>query len=154
MVSHGYKGRIEQVGTPVDIFVRPASLFVADFIGRANFIETKIQERKEQQCLINAFGGDYWVPCAESVTQGDTAYLMIRPEAIEIKPAANGNKNGEIQSTVFLGASVEYEIDANGNHLIAVDTSPRFDQILKENCPVEITFDPNRSYVLPYEDRN
>ena len=146
------KGRIAQVGTPVQIFLRPASLFVADFIGRANFVETRVQQRKTDTCLVHAFGADFWVACSTAVQVGEQAYLMIRPEAMKLQPA-NGKSNAQIRSTIYLGSSVEYELDYNGVNLMAIDTQPLYESILQEGGSVEVGFDPERSYVLPYEER-
>lgn len=145
------KGRIEQVGTPVEIFLRPASLFVADFIGRANFIEVTVLERKEDVCRVKAFAGDYWVPCSPLVQMGKQAYLMIRPEMMNLQPEANSS--AQIRTTIYLGSSVEYEVDYNGDNLMVVDTHPHFETILEEGSPVAVSFDPIASYVLPYEER-
>jgi len=145
------KGRIEQVGTPVEIFLRPASLFVADFIGRANFIEVTVLYRKADTCLVKAFGADYWVPCSPVVQTGNQAYLMIRPEMMKLQPDASSS--AQVRTTIYLGSSVEYELDYSGVVLMAVDTHPHFETILGEGSPVAVNFDPTASYVLPYEER-
>lgn len=145
------KGRIEQVGTPVEIFLRPTSLFVADFIGRANFVEVKALERKGETCLVNAFGADFWVPCSPKVQVGDPAYLMIRPEMMKLQ--LDAASSAQIRTTIYLGSSVEYELDYNGATLMAVDTQPHFEAILREGSPVAVSFDPTTSYILPYEER-
>lgn len=144
------KGKIEQVDRPENIFLRPSSLFVADFIGRANFIETKVIQRTEDSCLVNVFGTDYWVACDPSVKTGEKVYLMARPEAIKLQ-GLNEKKNAEIVSTIYLGSTVEYELEAGGFNLLAVDASPKYDQLLCEGEQVGIFIDPNRSYVLPYD---
>lgn len=147
------KGKIEQVGTPEEIFLRPSSLFVADFIGRANFIETQVLKRNEKTCLVKVFGEEYNVVCSPKVQSGDTVYLMVRPEAVQLSPTS-GKRNGEVISTIYLGSTVEYEVDSDGINLIAVDTCPKYDQMFLEGDPAGISIDPERSYVLPYEENN
>ncbi len=144
------KGRIEQVGTPSEIFMRPSSLFVADFIGRANFIEVPVLERTGDTCLIKAFDTEYRVACNNTIITGTQAYLLIRPEMLSL--IRDEKSNARIRSTVYLGSSVEYELEYAGINLMAVDTHPHFETILEEGSNVSVDFDPTASYVLPYED--
>ncbi|NLF50963.1 MAG: ABC transporter ATP-binding protein [Leptolinea sp.] len=145
------KGRIEQVGNPVEIFMRPSSLFVADFIGRANFIEVPVLERNDNTCQIKVFGSVYEVPCNNKIKAGSQAYLLIRPEMLSLK--RDETSTARIRSTVYLGSSVEYELEYDGINLMAVDTHPHIETILEEGSNVSVNFDPAASYVLPYEDR-
>ncbi len=144
------RGRIEQVDRPEEVFLRPSSLFVADFIGRANFIETEVLQRSGDSCLVNVFGADYWVVGDPTVKAGEKVYLMARPEAIKLVNI-NELKSGEIVSTIYLGSTVEYELEADGMNLLAVDASPKYDQLLTEGKKVGIYIDPDRSYILPYD---
>ena len=145
------KGKIEQVGSPVEIFMRPSSLFVADFIGRANFVEVTVLERKDDSCLIKAFGGENWVPCSPIIKGGSQAYLMVRPEMLKLQ--LDTTSSAQIRSTVYLGSSVEYELDYAGAVLMAIDTHPHIETILEEGSHISVNFDPTASYVLPYEER-
>lgn len=144
------KGRIEQVDRPDEIFLRPSSLFVADFIGRANFIETEVIERKGASCMVHVFGIDTWVTGDPSVKIGGKAYLMARPEAVKLNNT-HLKKNGEVISTIYLGSTVEYELEAEGMNLLAVDANPKYDQLFSEGDRVGIYIDPDRSYILPYD---
>jgi iron(III) transport system ATP-binding protein len=144
------RGKIEQVARPEEIFLRPASLFVADFIGRANFIETQVKGRMDATCQINAFGMDYWVVCDPSIKVGDKVYLMARPEAVKVHDF-HGDKTAEIVSTIYLGSTVEYELEVHGFNLVAVDASPKFDQLFREGKKVGLYIDPDRCFVLPYD---
>ncbi len=145
------KGKIEQVGSPVDIFMRPSSLFVADFIGRANFVEVDVLKLEDKFCTVRAFNSEQRVPCNTRVKADEKAYLLVRPEMIKLTVDADGD--AIIRSTVYLGSSVEYEIDHAGTNLMAVDTHPHVDTILPEGARVRVGFDPAASYVLPYEER-
>jgi iron(III) transport system ATP-binding protein len=145
------KGRIAQVGTPVEVFMRPSSLFVADFIGRANFIEVPVNQRSEDKCLVKAFDSEHWVPCSSKIRAGEQAYLLIRPDTLVLSQDKNGS--AQIRSTIYLGSSVEYELDYCGNVLLSVDTHPSYDTILDEGGHASVSFDAAACYVLPYEER-
>jgi iron(III) transport system ATP-binding protein len=144
------KGKIEQVDRPEEIFLRPSSLFVADFIGRANFIETEVIQRSGASCMVHVFGIDYWIISDPSVKVGEKAYLMARPEAVRLDDRTV-KKNGEIVSTIYLGSTVEYELEAEGVSLLAVDANPKYDLLFSEGNKVGIYIDPDRSYLLPYD---
>jgi iron(III) transport system ATP-binding protein len=75
-------GRVEQIGTPEEIYQRPASIFVADFIGRANFVQTRVNKCEGGFATVQLLGKTMRVPCSPDVTANGQAYAVIRPEAI------------------------------------------------------------------------
>jgi iron(III) transport system ATP-binding protein len=104
-----HEGRIEQVGTPSEIYQQPSSLFVADFIGRANFISSTVQERHGDQLTCELFKRPLKISVLENeFNSGDQVYLVIRPEAIRVN-SKEGRFKGEVKQVVYLGSTVEYE---------------------------------------------
>ena len=86
-----HRGRIEQVGTPEDLYDRPASSFVADFIGTTNLLAGTVESlgpRRRDVCLDS---GDRCVIASGGRRPGQTVHVSIRPESIEIAPA-NGSQ--------------------------------------------------------------
>ncbi|WP_404334457.1 ABC transporter ATP-binding protein [Sphingomonas sp. MMS12-HWE2-04] len=84
------RGRISQVGTPLDIYARPANLFTAGFIGspRINLIEARLIERRGEDALFELAGGIRVArPCA-SGRVGDRVTVGLRPEHLGIEPGA------------------------------------------------------------------
>jgi iron(III) transport system ATP-binding protein len=144
------KGKIEQVGTPEEIYQRPATVFVADFIGRANFIKTKAISRDSNLAQAEIFGRPAFMPCSDEIVNGSEAYAVIRPEALKLLPE-NGGTLGEVKTAVYLGSSVEYEVESESNFLIAVDYDPQPGKIFHEGERVSLAFDPKRSYLLPFQ---
>ncbi len=105
------QGTIVQEGTAQDLYHRPASLFVAQFIGRVNLIEGKVASDSPAGAAITALGGTFPVRnLAPGVGKGDSVRLLLRPEAVGLAPAASAP--GALQATViahaFLGEKVEY----------------------------------------------
>ncbi|NMC45796.1 MAG: ABC transporter ATP-binding protein [Chloroflexi bacterium] len=146
------KGRVEQLGSPIDIYRRPDSLFVADFIGRANFIETKILSREDKiTCTAEALGQKIRVPSHRFLQRGQPAYLVVRPEGVHYTRVEGDKANGRIKTSIYLGSSVETEIEADKFTLVAVDNDPAVDHILSDGSSVRVSFDPARCYLLPYE---
>ncbi len=144
------QGRIEQAATPEEIYQRPASLFVADFIGRANFIKTSVVSKSGDCAVAEILGQRLELPCAPAVGQGGQAYLMARPEAICLS-SPNGGPTGLVKAALYLGSSVEYEVEISDLNLVVVDNNPQFGAIFHEGTQVGLSVDPGRSYLLPVE---
>ncbi|GII95033.1 ABC transporter ATP-binding protein [Sinosporangium siamense] len=142
-----HRGRIAQIGTPAEIYLRPASVFVADFIGRANFLEVPA-EPDRGHAIVTAFGKKMAVPSHPDVTAHDTALLMIRPEVLSVAHASREGE-GVILNRTFHGASVDYEIETAGGTVTAAVPAPHPAVLLTEGTPVTVTFAPDRAYVLP-----
>jgi spermidine/putrescine transport system ATP-binding protein len=111
-------GRLEQVGTPEEVYRRPASRFVADFIGESNFLRV----RRGTDGRVHAADGSP-VACPPEPIGWREATLMIRPEAIRVLPADTQapGLTGTVVRSSFLGSFTRIAIDcaAADAHLIA-----------------------------------
>ena len=94
-------GKLEQVDTPENIFHRPATPFVAQFIGVADFLKGEIHDRN----IITELG---CMPIKEKLTDGTVVRVMVRPDFIGIKAAADGK--GIIVDRVFQGIYYLYSV--------------------------------------------
>ncbi|HWL64876.1 MAG TPA: ABC transporter ATP-binding protein [Actinomycetota bacterium] len=112
------EGAIQQVGSPRDIYSRPASRFVADFIGSSNFIEGSIEQRDPDGCyVVRTAAGLLRASSTLDYSVGDTAVVSIRPEHVELKlgapPSTEPNVwGGIVVMRGFLGEAFD--------HLVAV----------------------------------
>src|SRR5512146_549127 len=80
-----HQGKIEQIGTPTEIYRHPQTRFVADFIGRANFVEGAVRERRNGQVMVEALGTELWAQArAGDFHHGDAATVVVRPEMVEL----------------------------------------------------------------------
>jgi ABC-type Fe3+/spermidine/putrescine transport system ATPase subunit len=115
-------GRIEQIGTPRDIYRAPANRYVAEFIGAASFLEGPIVEIGEE-CLVEiAHGFRLHVAHVASPVVGASCLLAIRPEAIAFCNGSEAHKNvftAKILHQTFLGAESEYVLELCGQKLKA-----------------------------------
>lgn len=102
-------GKIEQIGSPTDIYNEPANAFVADFIGEANILNGIM---KEDYCVIIQ---NTEIDC---IDKGFKPYqpvdVVIRPEDIEVCKPNDGQLNGTVTDVVFKGVHYEMEVDCNG----------------------------------------
>ena len=94
-------GRVEQVAAPEELFHSPGSRFVAEFIGVADFLPATAQE----DGLLTEIG---LVPSANESRPGSRGEVMVRPDDIDIAPAADGR--GRIVACTFLGTHLVYEV--------------------------------------------
>lgn len=101
-------GKIEQIGSPIDIYNEPANAFVADFIGEANIINGIMTDDfkisilgAEFNCLDKGFGKNKPVD------------VVIRPEDIEVIPPENAKLKGEVVDAVFKGVHYEMSVMCN-----------------------------------------
>jgi spermidine/putrescine ABC transporter ATP-binding subunit len=104
-------GRIEQVGTPPEIYHRPKSAFVADFIGESNFIEVEVGAGGRA-----ALDNGAEVPAPPPKATG-RATLMVRPESIQVQRPADSNGTGlrgRIAQSSFLGSHTRVAVNCEG----------------------------------------
>ncbi|MGW0434730.1 ABC transporter ATP-binding protein [Micromonospora sp. NPDC003197] len=147
------KGMVEQVATPGEIYARPASVFVADFIGRANFIETVPENITEGRATVNVLGRQITVPAHPKVAAGaGDAYLMVRPETAGLTPVTDGgNGMGVVLRSTFHGPSIDYEVETTGGTITVTEPGKDPRDALTEGTKVDVTFDPERAYLLTRE---
>jgi spermidine/putrescine transport system ATP-binding protein len=102
------RGKIEQLGSPREVYHRPGSAFVAKFIGEANLLEGRIVGREADGVRVRLDGGIELVAGEDGVERGDgRVMLSIRPERIGIDRPADGRENafaGVIVEEIFAGA--------------------------------------------------
>jgi putative spermidine/putrescine transport system ATP-binding protein len=108
------KGRIAQIGTPQDIYYRPASAFVADFIGTMN----RLQGRREAGHLVVAGGR---IPLGGLETDA----VLFRPEDVRLVGAAEAQLTGRVLSSFFLGDHTRLVVDTGGEAHLIVETVER-----------------------------
>ncbi len=111
------KGTIAQVGTPDEIYFRPANRFVAEFIGAANILEGPLQSE-----VMLLPGGQLHIDGGRT---GDTAVAMVRPEAIGIVSPDGASWTGRIQTKIFLGDRLRLTVAEAATSAIVVDASNR-----------------------------
>lgn len=107
------KGVVDQYGTPREIYFKPKTKFVADFIGTTNFIETNIKAIEGSNVIINYGTEELNVATDEKVSVGDNVFISIRPESIELSKAKKENTfsiKGTVKHSMFLGEKVRYFI--------------------------------------------
>jgi len=115
-----YGGRIEQMGSPAEMYSAPATPFVAEFIGTMNRLEGTVVDGG--QGTIETGGVIYQVDAARGKPRGARVLVLIRPETVEVSAANGGGPNvirGEVLTHTFLGPVTRLRIDGGAASLIA-----------------------------------
>jgi len=106
-------GRMEQVGTPREIYKHPESVFVATFVGRTNLLQGVIQN--EHGCVLTDFGSFCRVDRL-GLPNGSRVMVSVRPDGFLSCPDEEGALAGKIVSTTYTGAHVEAEVEIPSVH--------------------------------------
>ena len=103
------KGKIQQIGTPEDIYNEPKNAFVADFIGESNILDGIMLE----DCLVKFFGRQF--KCVDrGFEKNEPVDVVIRPEDIDIVSADEGHLCGTVTSVTFKGVHYDTIVDFKG----------------------------------------
>ena len=145
-------GIIEQIGTPVEMYRFPNSRFVADFIGRANFVHGIVQQQNEQKLIVKVYGEVMeLLNIQRDFHEQEAVNLIVRPEMIRI------NKSGElfsgiIRRAVYLGDVIEYDVEVDGQLLTCIESDPYVMELFPIGEQVTVGFAEGCIQVLPEEE--
>ncbi len=131
-------GKIQQIGSPVDIYNEPVNAFVADFIGESNILNgLMIKDRlveingRQFECVDEGFG------------ENTPVDVVIRPEDIKLVPPEEAQLNGVVESVIFKGVHYEMLIDAYDYRWIVHST-----QAAEKGSAVGLTFVPYDIHIM------
>jgi iron(III) transport system ATP-binding protein len=139
------QGRVVQVGTPRDLYRRPASVFVAEFLGETNLIPF------DSNTPIDDVLATY-TTAAGPVVAPRTAHargvLSIRPESIRLQPRESVGLRGRVTSATYLGELAQYTIELPANTRLSVSVLNPGDEILATGSNTTLTIAPGDIHVL------
>jgi len=98
------RGRIEQIGTPTELYERPATRFVADFLGDTNFFPGTVIGCTGETCHVEVLGRPVEAMVTAPVAPGTAVVVAVRPERVRLVPAADGLP-GRLMEVIYLGAA-------------------------------------------------
>jgi iron(III) transport system ATP-binding protein len=150
-------GEVMQIGSPFEIYSRPANTFVADFIGRVNLLPAVVKTADKEHLSAEILGSLRDVGSAKgNYSSGDAAHVVLRPESLRLTApdkTADPLCTGRIKRTIYLGPTVEYEIEVPElkSHILAVTYNPVENGFYKEGETVAIDFNSISAHLLPQE---
>lgn len=117
------RGKVEQIGSPFDIYTHPRTLFVADFIGQANAISGTLDAREGAERGTMRIG-ERRIPVKlisdAAYSAGDGISLILRPEAVTLRAGGEGLLSGKVTSAVFSGDRMEYVVELENGAPVSV----------------------------------
>ncbi|MDD4765870.1 MAG: ABC transporter ATP-binding protein [Atribacterota bacterium] len=147
-------GVIQQIGTPLEVYARPDNCFVADFIGKANFLNTVVEGvTPDGDVTINLLEQKLIIPKAKkSFKKNDKAFLVLRPESIILEKKKPDTITGIIREIVFLGNQMTYIIEI-AKQLVTVEMSnPQECESFENGEEVSIKLPVRSLHLLPWEE--
>jgi len=144
-------GRIEQIGTPREIYERPRNKFVARFIGETNLVTGKVAEAGEGTVTIaTPMGRVVSSDANDALSPGREVTCSIRPEAVSFTSSEDGPNNfpAKVKAITYLGETEQYSIETgSGVELRVMGLNPAARETARGR-EVRITFDPSEVIVL------
>jgi spermidine/putrescine ABC transporter ATP-binding subunit len=151
------KGQIEQLDTAVEIYERPKTHFVADFLGFTNFIPGVLEGHRDDEVRVRGPEGLFTVSVPESFdrTAGRHVLVAVRPEKVQVSrrlPAGSANlTGGTVDEVIYLGTGVKLLVKlAQGALVTAVVPTPLPEGVagVARGDAVDVAFSPAQAVVL------
>jgi len=149
------KGELMQMGSPWEIYYKPASIFVADFVGTANLLKGRVTQKSKGYIQVQY--GKTLLRIDEpdqDVERGDAITICIRPETIGLfKKAPSDQTNilkGKIRNFIFEGAHIRYWVEAGEETLLVDVSDPSEKGVYKDE--VYLHFHPKKTHIISEKD--
>ena len=142
------RGRIEQAGSPSDIYERPDTEFVARFLGASNIIDARVVSADASGARLDVLGRDVAVGPSHSI-DGVSLKVSLRPERIALSPAGADADAYEVADVVYRGPHRQVTISRpNGPTLTVVSGNTGLGEVFERGAKVKPTFDEASVVVL------
>jgi spermidine/putrescine transport system ATP-binding protein len=148
-------GRVEQTGSPRDIYEHPSTAFVADFIGSLNAFDLRIDELVGENGVMRLGENErIVVPVGAGRRPGETVRVAVRPERVEIEAAGSplldgGSRlEGTIAEVVFLGMYTQFHVNTRAGALVSHRLADESLAPLEPGSHVTLSWEPEQASLL------
>jgi spermidine/putrescine transport system ATP-binding protein len=152
------RGRVEQVADPETVYGRPATRFVAGFIGVSNLMPATVEQAANGRARVRLDAGVEVEAGASGVAPGERCHAVVRPEKLRIEHAASGSANGSpsvegvVESSVYLGTATQIVVRLPGDVPMTV-LVPNADEDERARLPgggarVRLSWDPENIHLV------
>lgn len=131
-------GKIQQIGTPKDIYNEPQNAFVADFIGESNILDGIMRDD-----FVAEFSGHTFECLDKGFEKNEAVDVVVRPEDVDIVPPEKGMLTGMVTSVTFLGVHYEIIVDIGGFKWMIQTTDEAF-----EGDTVGLYIEPDAIHIM------
>jgi ABC-type Fe3+/spermidine/putrescine transport system ATPase subunit len=149
-----HDGVIQQIGSPIDIYERPANEFIAGFVGYVNFLEATvdaIDEQRNVSYVSTEYGKLELIHDQEDVKVGDKVVLVIRPETVSLSPSHGTERtntfHGTVESSMYAGNLAKYTVKFGDKEMVVDHYNPMGSEKFSKNDKVKVTV-PREIHVL------
>ena len=147
------KGRIEQIGSATEVYARPGTRFVADFMGKkTSFLDGECVGANEQGLLVRVLGVTLAFPSALRLAPGRPVELVVRPEAVDVGPVDQGTFVGRVSHVSYLGSQIAYEIKLADLTVSAEVAYPLERETYDRGTEVGISLRASSVHLLPAQE--
>ena len=140
------KGVVAQIGTPQEIYYHPASEFVADFIGEANFLRGTLTSKNGDNGVVTVEGTPVDVVGASEMTEGGACTLVLRPESAVL--AAQGQLPCKVILSCFMGSYQNYHVMVGDTLVKITDFNPKNKKIYQVGDTAWVAFEKESLHLL------
>lgn len=150
-----HRGRVEQLGSAEELYERPRTRFVADFIGTTNLLAGTVEEIAGPTATVRLKSGDACAVGAAGLRIGAVVEVSLRPESITVARSAGGPQAGtvagRVEQVAYLGSNVQYQVRTAGGQAIAVVASKAGERY-EIGATVDVAWAPDAALVLAGTD--
>jgi putative spermidine/putrescine transport system ATP-binding protein len=146
-------GRIEQVGTPAEVYEEPATAFVAKFLGEANVLSARVVGT-ENGAIVCDIGGHLMRSTRPArVVPGDQVEIIVRAERAGLAAAASPGNSfpARVEHVMHLGGSVRYVVQLGGHRIVTVEKSRRGIQTAKRGDVLYVEWSADEPFLAPIQ---
>lgn len=133
-------GRIEQISPPKELYNKPQTRFVANFVGESNMLECRADKDAVRF-------GKTAVPAVLNGSKSGPCWVMVRPEHAEITTTGAGSLSGVVRETIYLGESTRYIVDVDGREFV-IKQQNRGQEELAVGSNVGVNWEEKSSVVM------
>jgi spermidine/putrescine transport system ATP-binding protein len=148
-------GRIEQLGTPEELYENPASTFVANFLGQSNLVAGTVAGKEGDVLTVDAHGHRVTLPAGRSRVESGAVIIGVRPEKVALAATADdapAGRNvfggGVVTDTSFIGVSTQYMVRMPWGQELAVFEQNTGAEIQRPGTEVALHWDPTQTFGL------
>jgi putative spermidine/putrescine transport system ATP-binding protein len=148
------EGRIEQIGSPQDLYFRPRTVFAADFLGESNMLDATVMALDGEIVVLAGAGGAVLrAPAPAGIRPGERVKLIVRPERLTIlRPGEDGANvlDGVLREIIRVGGVTKYYVTlGDGRTLAATRLTAGPGDALAADAGVRVSWTVESGVVLP-----
>ncbi|MBB6454713.1 spermidine/putrescine transport system ATP-binding protein [Salirhabdus euzebyi] len=144
------QGEIEQIGLPEEIYEKPTSKFVADFIGETNIFEGVVTNTQNEYADLNIDGVSIGIPKTISLVQDERVYMSIRPEKAKVSVTKDetAHLNGTLKEKIYVGSVTKIIVQLPNGREMVVNESGDSLRDVKAGNDVYVSWQPEETVVF------